>query len=48
VVDFAIFQDLEIDGMIIIKEGTLVSAFIQSAEKAKGLGKAGEIRIQFN
>ena len=48
VVDFAIFQDLEIDGMLVIKEGALVSAFIQSAEKAKGLGKAGEIRIQFN
>jgi len=48
VVDFAIFQDVEIDGMLIIKEGALVSAFIQSAEKAKGLGKAGELRIQFN
>ena len=48
VVDFAMFQDLEIDGILIIKEGALVSAFIQSAEKAKGLGKAGEIRIQFN
>ena len=48
VIDFTVYQDLEIDGKIVIKEGALVSAFIESAEKAKGLGKEGSIKIQFN
>lgn len=48
VIDFAVFQDYEIDGKVVIKEGTLVSAFIESAEKAKGLGKAGTLKVQFN
>ena len=48
VVDFVVFQDFEIDGKVVIKEGTLVSAFIESAERAKGLGKAGTLKVQFN
>ena len=48
VVDFVVFQDFEIDGKVVIKEGTIVSAFIESAEKAKGLGKAGTLKVQFN
>jgi hypothetical protein len=48
IVDFVVFQDFEIDGKVVIKEGTIVSAFIESVEKAKGLGKAGTLKVQFN
>lgn len=47
-VDFTVYEDLEIDGKVLIKEGTIVSAYIESSEKAKGIGKEGSIKIQFN
>ena len=48
IVDFAIFEDLEIDGLIVIKEGAIVNAYIETSEKAKGLGKQGSLKVQFN
>ncbi len=47
-VDFSVYEDLEIDGKILIKEGSIVSAYIESSEKAKGIGKEGSLKIQFN
>ncbi len=47
-VDFAVFEDLEINGSIVIKEGAIVNAYIESSEKAKGLGKEGSLKVQFN
>lgn len=48
IVDFAVYEDLEIDGKIIIKEGAIVNAYIETSEKAKGLGKQGSLKVQFN
>lgn len=48
IVDFAVFEDLEINGTVAIKEGAIVNAFIESSEKAKGLGKQGNLKVQFN
>jgi hypothetical protein len=48
IVDFAVYQDLEIDGKIIIKEGAIVNAYIETSEKAKSLGKQGSLKVQFN
>lgn len=48
IVDFAVYEDLEINGTIAIKEGAIVNAFIESSEKAKGLGKQGSLKVQFN
>jgi hypothetical protein len=48
IVDFAVFEDLEINGKIVIKEGAIVNSFIESLEKAKGLGKQGSLKVQFN
>ncbi|MHA8056934.1 hypothetical protein VR611_13370 [Aquirufa nivalisilvae] len=48
IVDFAVYEDLEINGTVAIKEGAIVNAFIESSEKAKGLGKQGSLKVQFN
>jgi hypothetical protein len=46
--DFAIAEDVEINGKVVIKEGTLVDGNIESVQKAKGLGKQGSITINFS
>lgn len=48
IINFVVYQNLEIDGIVIIKEGSLVIAYVESAQKAKGLGKEGSMKIQFN
>lgn len=48
IVDFAVFEDLEINGIVVIKEGAIVNAYIETSEKAKGLGKQGSLKVQFN
>lgn len=45
--DFAIAEDVEINGKIVIKQGTLVDGNIESVQKAKGLGKQGSITVNF-
>lgn len=48
IVDFSVFEDVEINGVVVIKEGTMVNAYIETSEKAKGLGKQGSLKVQFN
>lgn len=47
-VNFALFEDLQIKGKTVLKEGTIVQGFIETSEKARGIGKEGNLRIQFN
>ena len=47
-IEFTVFEDIQVNGKTIIKEGTLVQAYIEDAQKAKGVGKEGTLRIQFN
>jgi len=46
-IDFTVYEDLVIKGRTVLKEGTIVRCRIEDAEKAKGVGKQGSIRIQF-
>lgn len=46
-VNFAVADDVEINGKLVIKEGTLVDGNIGSVQKAKGIGKEGSITINF-
>lgn len=46
--DFAMNEDLVISGKTILKEGTVVKGHVEDAEKAKGVGKQGSLRIQFD
>ena len=41
-------EDVTVGKTIIIKAGTVVTGNIEKAEKAKGLGKAGEISYSLN
>lgn len=47
-IDFAMIEDYEQDGVILIKEGAIVNSFVESAERAKGIGKKGTLKVQFN
>jgi hypothetical protein len=47
-IDFATIDDFEVDGVTLIKEGAIVNSFVESAEHAKGIGKKGTLKVQFN
>ncbi len=47
-VDFTVYEDLVIKGKTVIKEGTIVHGRIEDAAKAKGVGKQGSLKIQFD
>jgi hypothetical protein len=45
--DNSIVQKLLIEQGTVIKEGTLVKAYVESVEKARAFGKEGYLKIQF-
>lgn len=48
IVDFQMLEDLIIDGELVIREGAMVVGLIQEAERARGLGKEGMLKIDFS
>lgn len=44
---FEVYEHLEVKGITVIKEATYVKAYVESVQKAKGLGKEGYLRIEF-
>jgi hypothetical protein len=46
--DFSVYEDVVIKGKIVLKEGSVVKGHVEEAEKAKGVGKQGSLRIQFD
>ena len=47
-VDFLLYEDVVVKSKTVIKEGSIVHARIEDAEKAKGVGKQGTLKIQFD
>jgi hypothetical protein len=45
--EFLVYEDLFVNNTLVIKEGTLVKAYVESVEKSKSLGKEGYLKIQF-
>ena len=48
IMDFIVFEDVTVNNKIIIKEGSKLNGTVEKAEKAKGLGKAGELNYSLN
>jgi len=46
--DFICLEDVLVKGKVVIREGARVSANVEDAEQAKGLGKQGSLKINFN
>lgn len=46
-VQFEVYEQLELFGKTVIREGSSVKAYIESVEKAKFMGKEGYLRIEF-
>lgn len=47
-VDFITAEELQIDGVVVVKENARVSANIEDAEQAKSLGKQGSLTLKFS
>jgi hypothetical protein len=47
-VDFITAEDVKIDGIVVIKENSRVSANVEDAEHAKSLGKQGSLTLKFS
>lgn len=48
VINFQVFEDIEIEGVLVIRKGTLVNAYVESAERSKALGKKGKFKLEFS
>ncbi len=46
-VQFEVYEMVEVNGKVLIKEGTVVKAFVESVDKARGFGKEGYLKIEF-
>jgi hypothetical protein len=46
--DFSVYEDVVVKGKTVLKEGSIVKGHVEDAEKAKGVGKQGSLRIQFD
>ena len=47
-IEFTVFEDLQINGKTGLKEGTIAQGYVEAAEKARSLGKQGTLNIQFS
>lgn len=48
IIDFIVFEDVTLNNKIIIKENSKLNGTVEKVEKAKGLGKAGELSYSLN
>ncbi|HEY9886699.1 MAG TPA: hypothetical protein V6C96_05495, partial [Vampirovibrionales bacterium] len=47
-VEAEVLEDVVVNGRVLVKQGTTVKGFISSIQKAKRMGRGGNIGIQFN
>ena len=45
-VDFKVRSDVSINGVVVIKAGTLAKGVVTNSDRAKGIGKEGNVEIQ--